>query len=617
MTHINKHGIRKNNISSSFLTILLLGTLIFFCNLNILLFAYPGDSYLHPTIHFAPTYVSDQGGWHDVAGAITHGKIHHVFQGTGWNHATSNDLVHWKTAPHGPIAIHETYDGMDSLSTPCSGFVTKDDEGFICAGFRQCGSKKGVAGSADWDVPLELRCATDQSANLSSFSSDPSSPYYSYLFNVSFWRAIPYDPARPWFEESTGQWYQLLSMDACNVSGGNVGGKTCSKGGQLNMWSSPALRGDLANWKLVGPVWTDNTTVLRDGFLSHEFVTIDFLGSMSSSEITISNRTTTTTIGNNNNNNYDDVADDEESNTFYFLNNVGGNGGGDGCCSGTTAYTVLKQPNGPGTAFEKYGPGQLMLDWGSFTLKSPLPTTYQDSLDLLTGTASRGLSMARTLGGEEADQVTKPGRRVLIGWTGPAPKETFNNANGGSAQSLPRDLFVDPKTSKIVQQFVPELQSLRSTRIPSAQISTTAKNVPMGINPIEIIALFPTECINSVQCGIEVLASSNTFGDGESLRITFDSKLGLVLVNGTTMHNNAVRAAPIPTPLVTNDNENDTDAFKLHAIVDHSMVELIINGDVAFVIYVAPSSKDTLGNVRTFGSDGISVDIWKLNDANV
>ena len=81
-----------------------------------------------------------------------------------------------------------------------------------------------------------------------------------------------------------------------------------------------------------------------------------------------------------------------------------------------------------------------------------------------------------------------------------------------------------------------------------------------------------------------------------------------------TMHNNAVVRS---TPLVTNDNENDTDAFKLHAIVDHSMVELIINGDVAFVIYVAPSSKDTLGNVRTFGSDGISVDIWKLNDANV
>ena len=54
-----------------------------------------------------------------------------------------------------------------------------------------------------------------------------------------------------------------------------------------------SAQGDLANWKLVGPVWTDNTTVLRDGFLSHEFVTIDFLGTMpttmSSSDTIISN----------------------------------------------------------------------------------------------------------------------------------------------------------------------------------------------------------------------------------------------------------------------------------------------------------------------------------------
>ena len=58
---------------------------------------FPGDSYVHPTIHFTPTYVSMAGGWHDVAGALTHKGVHHVFQGTGWNHAISNDLVHWKT----------------------------------------------------------------------------------------------------------------------------------------------------------------------------------------------------------------------------------------------------------------------------------------------------------------------------------------------------------------------------------------------------------------------------------------------------------------------------------------------------------------------------------------
>ena len=142
---------------------------------------FPGDPHLAPTIHFTPPYVSMAGGWHDVAGAVTHNGIHHIYQGTGWNHAFSADLIHWQTGVHGPPAIHETYAGMDSTSDPCSGFITKDpkDNGRVCAGFRQCGSKKGVAGGADWDVPLELRCALDD--NLTIWSSEPD-----YLFNVSW-----------------------------------------------------------------------------------------------------------------------------------------------------------------------------------------------------------------------------------------------------------------------------------------------------------------------------------------------------------------------------------------------------------------------------------------------
>ena len=76
------------------------------------------------------------------------------------------------------------------------------------------------------------------------------------------------------------------------------------------------------------------------------------------------------------------------------------------------------------------GPGQRMVDWGSFKLKpsarangTSSTSSAANPLDLLDGTASRGLSMARTLGTEEADQVTVPGRRVLIGWTGPGQKK--------------------------------------------------------------------------------------------------------------------------------------------------------------------------------------------------
>ena len=60
---------------------------------------------------------------------------------------------------------------MDSMSEPCSGFVTVDVKGTPCAGFRQCGSNKGTTGlnpkAQKWDVPMEIRCA--KNANLTEW----------------------------------------------------------------------------------------------------------------------------------------------------------------------------------------------------------------------------------------------------------------------------------------------------------------------------------------------------------------------------------------------------------------------------------------------------------------
>ena len=49
----------------------------------------PPPPHLTPTIHFAPPSVYPGGSWHDIAGAITHNGVHHIYQGTGWNHAMS------------------------------------------------------------------------------------------------------------------------------------------------------------------------------------------------------------------------------------------------------------------------------------------------------------------------------------------------------------------------------------------------------------------------------------------------------------------------------------------------------------------------------------------------
>ena len=249
-----------------------------------------------------------------------------------------------------------------------------------------------------------------------------------------------------------------------------------------------ALRGRLADWKLIGPVWTDNTTVLRDGFLSHEFVTIDFLGTMPLIDTQDSSRKSSGDRGAN-----------STSNTFYFLNNVGGNGGGDGCCSGTTAYTVLKQPCGPGTKFQKFGPGQQMIDWGSFTSKDPAISVQRFARFVgrhtVTGTVYGKNSWVRGI--RPGYKTWKTGSHWL---DRTRLSETFNTSSSvGSSQSLPRDLFVDPSTSKLVQKFVPELQMLRTSAEPIAKIeggnSIVSKNVPMGIDAIEVVSTFPKACI--------------------------------------------------------------------------------------------------------------------------
>ena len=77
---------------------------------------------------------------HDMAGCITTPDgVHHAFQGCpasgGWAHSTSKDLVHWTFEDLNVHQIHEIYEGMDSQSSPCSGFVTIDEEnGTPCAG---------------------------------------------------------------------------------------------------------------------------------------------------------------------------------------------------------------------------------------------------------------------------------------------------------------------------------------------------------------------------------------------------------------------------------------------------------------------------------------------------
>ena len=180
---------------------------------------------------------------------------------------------------------------------------------------------------------------------------------------------------------------------------------------------------------------------------------------------------------------------------------------------------------------------------------------------------------------------------MLIGWTGPAPW------GGANAQSLPRDLSIDPKTSRLLQHFVPELQMLRQAEVKGA---TTA-----GIQPVEVLASFPGTC-TGINCGLSVLGDDST---GEVMTITLDHTTGLVVVNATTLGNGNVRAGPIPAAMP------GAVAWSVHVIVDRSIVELIVNNDTAFVVYVQPKTNTTQGKLSTFGQ-GSQLTSWKLNAAN-
>jgi len=397
-----------------------------------------GPSYTIPKIHYSPQcFWAD--GWHDIAGAITHRGIHHVFAGCdtelgGWHHGASEDLVHFTELPGAPRRINETYKGMRSFLTPCSGFITIDDYGIPAAGFRQCGSSSGVEGQPHpWDVPMEVRLAKDE------YLTEWGDPVY--LFNMSFYRGIPYDPARPWID-SDNNWYMLVSTDACNQTTQSV---PCEGGGAATLYvSTNKLHDKDSNWKRVGDMYSSPHTVIPNARLTKEFVTIDYIGALAN--------------------------DPNGGETRVLFNNVGGNGGGEGCCSGTTSYTVGLQKrkeettttttNGGGSVLGKeFIPisnsnfnGTSMVDWGSFGLIEGASDKGLYGIYALNGTRSRHYSMAKTLGSEESNQVLYAGRRVMFGW--------FQHDNGNSALTLGRDLSLGDDFT-LQQRFVPELKRLR------------------------------------------------------------------------------------------------------------------------------------------------------------
>ena len=509
--------------------------------------AYPGPWYLAPKVHNSPDCLHI-GGWHDVAGALTFKGTHHVFQGCpnsgGWSHASSTDLVHWSDNGLGPVLINETYAGMKSSVSPCSGFVAVNDDNVPCAGFRQCGSTNGTTelnpAAHSWDVPMEVRCATN--AELTEWGEP------QWLNAIYYYRALPYDPVRPW-KDTDGKWYYGLSTDGCNATTEKV---PCAAGGRLDLFTADKFDGP---WTQLAPLFTTNTTISgkqATASISGEFVTSGYFGALPGDPSGGASRVVTQNFG---------------APTFW----VG----------------AQPTPGGPFTPhWDK--PGAVgHYDYGRLT-------------------------MARTLGGDP-NQVAVAGRKVLVGWIqAPGWRPPGWPLVQPASQSLGRDLSLSAG-HELLQQFVPELASLRGKHARTTELHV----VKPASMQLEVVATF-TGILDLPKpvFGVDVLVPAN---GSQSVSLTVDCTAPAadadchVSIGGATVPQTSVG------PLLFGAGERGV--VRMHAIVDHSIIELIVNNRTAIVQYASPPSEAWSGvRLRGPGQPGqlglgyqASLDYWELD----
>ena len=224
--------------------------------------------------------------------------------------------------------------------------------------------------------------------------------------------------------------------------------------------------------------------------------------------------------------------------------------------------------------------------------------------------------MTRTLGDfASANQVSVSGRRVAIGST--SGMCGFNISTPcTSMQSLPRDLSLRLHAVAqpvLLQAFVPELQTLRQNHSVHAAAAFGQQL------ELYVVFLAPNGAmLAKAPFGISVLRGS----DGEETTVGVDPARGLVCINGSLQGNPEPRCAPYKQ---SGEVANET-AF--HLIVDHSILELIVNNVSAITASVAPRSASA-GGVAVYGAQReretkggseavrvVAVDVWTLANAN-
>ena len=226
-----------------------------------------------------------------------------------------------------------------------------------------------------------------------------------------------------------------------------------------------------------------------------------------------------------------------------------------------------------------------MIDWGSF---SPIADSSNQGVAALNSNGYGPYKMARTLSPSSSNQVTEPGRKIISAW--------LDGGSYGQANSLPRDLSLDPQSGDLLQQFSPELMVLR----------TGASSPEIRSQQIEIVALFSLTADVNPQAEFGVAFAQSEDGEDEQ-RVSIQLGSQLVVVSRG-------RAAG---PLLPTSSTPPTSVY-VHVIFDHSIISTIVNNRTAITSYVSPRDSNST-RVSLFGVDGITIEcdlqVWNLRDA--
>jgi hypothetical protein len=593
-----------------------------------------------------PTHVGDGQSPHDIAGALylPDTKTWHVMAGCwqyplggwrtnlgGWQHMTSLDLVHWRLGTlfdghEGGRSCNATHRCNTSLGL--SGGLALDDDG---RAFAYYGAK-----------PLWVHRATDTTLE----HWEPRQALWNKSrMNLSH-SVGPGDPVM-WRGKQDKKWYAVLAERLQAGGRGAACNATAPCGGfeELCVGSSPY---DNRSWSCTNrSLLSLNQRSMLPAIIPHrvasgEFITPDYFGELRG----------------------DPYAGTAGEAKCFLTSNYGAGPKVNATQWNKHAhgYVNATVQSGFGYASMVLGTQQdgeaLDVDWDSATAVDY--SCFTPNASSRSSSAPGGLDVAVTHGGPSFGCCPKTAsaplafdggsaaaqsssvmaaaaarRRVLFGWLQhgymSVPRLHCENT-----LTLPRDLSVVTAPSgkrELRQHFVPELQVLRRGapfRLPSQRIDSSPAAVPLrlrGVNgtQLEIKANFSLRSAFEApsRFGLWVLAgpasSSSNSSATERTAIEFDSKSKLVSIDrrfSGNRNDSDVRAGPWPKVDYGNSDAPATD-LHVHAFVDRSIVEVIVNGQTAITVYVHPRLADSVG-LALFADGGdvtASVEVHQMASA--